>query len=65
MRVSVDTGVCQAYGNCSLTVPEVFDLDEDAGVAVILQDTPAEELRPAVEEAVRSCPVEALALHDC
>jgi ferredoxin len=62
MRVILDTHNCQAYANCMLTAPEVFDLDEDAGLAIILQENPSEELRGAVEEAVRSCPVQALTL---
>lgn len=64
MRVAIDTSRCQSYGNCVLSAPDVFDLDDDAGFAVILQDHPGEELHPGVREAVRSCPVEALSLHD-
>jgi ferredoxin len=64
MRVTLDETKCQAYGNCMLTAPDVFDLgDEDAFVR-ILQERPAPELRAVVEEAVRSCPVEALTLHE-
>lgn len=65
MRVTVDPMRCQAYGNCMLTAPDVFDLADDAAVVVtILQERPAEELRAVVDEAVRSCPVQALTLHD-
>ncbi len=64
MRVTVDTDTCQAYGNCLLEAPDVFDLDDEAAVAVVLQASPPEGLRTAVEAAVRSCPVQALTLHD-
>lgn len=64
MRIAVDTGACQAYGNCMLSAPDVFDLDDDSGVVVILQERPPEDLRLAVTEAVRSCPVQALTLHE-
>jgi ferredoxin len=64
MRVILDTQSCQAYGNCMLTAPDVFDLDEETGVAIILQERPPAELRAAVEEAVQSCPVQALTLAD-
>jgi len=64
MRVTVEPGTCQAYANCLLAAPDVFDLDEEAAVVMILQERPPEELRPAVEDAVRSCPVQALTLHD-
>jgi ferredoxin len=64
MRVVLDPQNCQAYANCLLTAPDVFDLDEEKGVAIIKQEHPAEELRSEVEEAVRSCPVQALTLED-
>lgn len=64
MRVRVDPGTCQAYANCLMVAPAVFDLDEERGVAVILNELPAEELRADVEEAVRSCPVQALTLEE-
>lgn len=56
MRVSVDTSLCQAYGNCLLAAPEVFDLDEESNLAVVLVTEPGEEKRKVVEEAVRACP---------
>ncbi|WP_338055667.1 ferredoxin [Streptosporangium subroseum] len=62
MHVKLDTQNCQAYANCLLTAPEVFDLDEESGIAIILQENPPENLRAVVEEAVRSCPVQALIL---
>jgi ferredoxin len=62
VHVILDTQNCQAYANCLLTAPDVFDLDEDRGIAIIKQDNPPEELRAVVEEAVRSCPVQALTL---
>jgi ferredoxin len=64
MRVTLDVQACQAYGNCLLTAPDVFDLDEEAGTAIILQENPPEELHAAVADAVRSCPVQALTLED-
>jgi ferredoxin len=64
VHVILDTQNCQAYANCLLTAPDVFDLDEDRGIAIIKQDNPPEELRAVVEEAVRSCPVQALTLED-
>lgn len=62
MHVTVATDTCQAYGNCLLEAPDVFDLDDEAGVAIVLQAHPREDLRTAVEAAVRSCPVQALTL---
>jgi ferredoxin len=62
VRIILDTHSCQAYANCLLTAPDVFDLDEESGIAIILQENPPEDRRAAVEEAVRSCPVQALTL---
>ena len=61
MHLIVDATLCQAYGNCLIAAPELFDLDEETNVAVVLQD-PTEELRSAADQAVRSCPVQAITL---
>lgn len=61
MKVTVDRGKCQGYGNCVLAAADVFDLD-DAGMAVVIEESPSEDRRTAVEEAVRSCPVAAISL---
>lgn len=63
MRVEVKAGECQAYGNCVLSAPEVFDLKEETGTVVLLQERPDERLRATVEEAALSCPMQALVLH--
>lgn len=64
MHVTLDETKCQAYGNCMITAPDVFDLGDDDAVVTILQEQPAEARRPDVQEAVRSCPVEALTLSE-
>lgn len=61
MRVVVDLERCEANGMCVAAAPEVFDLDEDDELHV-LQDEPGEELRDAVEQAVRRCPKQAISL---
>jgi ferredoxin len=40
---------------------ETFDVDDD-GVVVLLRDSFAEPDRPRIEDAVRSCPVNALSI---
>jgi ferredoxin len=62
MRIELDSQLCQAYGNCLLAAPDVFELTESTPVVLILQPTPADALRAEVEEAVVSCPVQALTL---
>jgi ferredoxin len=41
--------------------PEVFEVRED-DFLYILDETPPEELRPKVEEAVRRCPKQAISI---
>ena len=62
MRVTVDLTRCNGYANCLMEAPEVFELDDDTGLAVVLQDEPAEEKRSEVEAAMRACPMRAIAL---
>jgi ferredoxin len=62
MKIEVDKDLCQAYGNCLLAAPEVFSLDAASTVVDVLVPSPSEGIREQVEEAVRSCPVEALSV---
>jgi ferredoxin len=62
MKIEVDKDLCQAYGNCLLAAPEVFRLDGASTVVDVLVPHPPEGIREEVEEAVRSCPVEALSV---
>ena len=61
MRVHVDLAVCEAHGECTYAAPEVFELDDDE---LHYDGSPAEELRPKVEQAVRACPVQAITMAD-
>ncbi|GAA3852464.1 ferredoxin [Brevibacterium ammoniilyticum] len=62
MRVEVDRQRCESNGLCVLSAPEVFDLDDDGVLRVASYVD--ESLRADVEDAVSSCPVQALALRD-
>ena len=59
--VEVDPDVCEAYGRCVATVPDVFALD-DEDVLHISQPEPDQLER--VRVAVRLCPKLALTLHE-
>jgi ferredoxin len=61
MRVVVDWDLCESNAICMAVAPEVFEVDDDDNLNV-LQEEPPEELRAKVEEAVRRCPKQALAL---
>lgn len=61
--LKADFTLCQGYANCVDAAPDVYDIDDD-GVVVLLRDHITEEERPRIEEAVRSCPVNALRIED-
>lgn len=62
MRVELDVPKCVASGQCVLAAPDVFDQRDDDGVAVVLDDKPAEEFLDGVREAVAVCPAAAIRL---
>ena len=59
MKVTVDYDLCASTGSCMQICPEVFEVRSD-GYLYVLQDEPAEELRPKVEEAAELCPTAAI-----
>ena len=63
MRVVVNSDLCEANEVCVGLCTEVFRLGEDDRVTILLDPIP-ENLRASVEEAVRSCPRQALSLRD-
>jgi ferredoxin len=63
MRVIVDYDVCESNALCMAAAPEVFEVRDDDNLYV-LDETPGEELRAKVEEAVRRCPKQAISIAD-
>ena len=61
MRVIVDYDVCESNALCMAAAPEVFEVRDDDNLYV-LDETPGEELRAKVEEAVRRCPKQAISI---
>lgn len=62
MRVILDEPKCVASGQCVLAAPEVFDQRDDDGVAILLDETPADQLHDGVREAAAICPAAAIRL---
>jgi len=60
MRVSVDLGVCQGHGVCHMTAPDVFELDEEDGHAIVQVDPVPPELEADAQLAADSCPERAI-----
>ncbi len=63
MRVFVDPELCEANGVCEQVAPAVFSLGDEERARVLVE-RPAEELRVAVETAVRRCPRRAIRLQE-
>ncbi|MGJ8686179.1 MAG: cytochrome P450 [Spongiibacteraceae bacterium] len=60
-QLVVDTGLCQGHGVCMGEAPEVFQLDEE-GVLQVLRVAPTQADIPALRNAVKHCPNQALSL---
>lgn len=63
MRVKVDPDACEANAVCAGLVPEVFEVDDEDVLHILVADVPA-DLTDAVRHAVRSCPKAALSLEE-
>ena len=63
MKVVVNFDVCESNAICMGIAPEVFEVRDD-DFLYILDEHPPEELRPRIEEAVRSCPKQAISIEE-
>ena len=63
MRVIVDRDLCEANAVCAGLVPEVFDVDEEDELHILVDQVPP-ELADGVRRAVQSCPKTALRIEE-
>ncbi len=63
MKIVVDWDRCEANAVCMKAAPEVFRVDDDDRLHLLVTDVPP-ELRAKVEKAVRACPRDALSLEE-
>ncbi len=61
MKVVVDYDLCEANALCMDCCPEVFRVEEDDTLTVLIEE-PGEELRAKLEDSVRLCPRQAIVL---
>lgn len=61
MKIVIDDDLCEANAVCMETCPEVFRVEEDDRLTVLIERPPA-SLRKKVEEAVRLCPRQAISI---
>jgi 3-phenylpropionate/trans-cinnamate dioxygenase ferredoxin reductase subunit len=62
--VKADLDACMGYANCVMAAEEYFDLEAEGAVVTIRHTVIKDGDRARVEEAVRSCPVNALSLEE-
>jgi ferredoxin len=63
MKVVVDFDLCEANAVCVDQAPEVFKVDENDFLHILIENPP-ESLRRKVEAAVRLCPRQAISIVD-
>ncbi|ASU85845.1 ferredoxin [Nocardiopsis gilva YIM 90087] len=63
MKIRVEKDMCCGAGQCVALAPEVFDQDDD-GVVMLLQQSPASELHGPVRDAADVCPTMAIEIDE-
>jgi ferredoxin len=64
MKIVVDRDLCQGHAMCALEDPDVFKVGPKDDQVVVLDETPDESHRAAVDNAVRYCPTTALSIEE-
>jgi ferredoxin len=60
MKVLIDVDLCTGCGLCEETCPDIFKLNEDDDVAEITKTDYDENDEECLEEAIETCPTEAI-----
>lgn len=55
---------CLGDGICADECPEVFEINDDDGLATVINAEPDESLREAVQNAADECPAEIIIIED-
>ena len=63
MRIVVDYDLCESNAICMDLAPDVFE-GRDDDFLYVLNETPSDDRREVMEDAVRRCPKQAIALED-
>jgi ferredoxin len=62
LKLSLDLDGCTGCACCMMECPNLFDIDDDSGKAILLVPEPLDELLEEAERAVRSCPENVISL---
>lgn len=60
MRIEVDFNVCADHGQCAITTPDIFRIDDERHL--VFDATPDEALLSDAEAAVDACPEQAISI---
>lgn len=63
MRIEVDWNLCESNAMCVAIAPHIFEVGDD-DVLTVLVEAPDPADRPLVEQAVSTCPKQALRVVD-
>jgi ferredoxin len=61
VKVVVDFDRCNSNAVCMSILPEIFEVRDD-GFLYVLDEHPPDSMREKLEEAVRSCPTQAISI---
>jgi ferredoxin len=62
MRISIDLDTCQGHGRCSLVAPELFDVDDDGKVLLLVPGDVPTASEPDARLASANCPERAITI---
>jgi ferredoxin len=62
-KIEVDPDLCQGHAMCELEAPDYFAVRR-RGKVEILDPTPPDDARDAIERAVQMCPTQALFIRE-
>ncbi|HJL89227.1 MAG TPA: ferredoxin [Acidimicrobiales bacterium] len=63
MRVVIDYDLCESNAICMQIAPDVFEVRDD-DFLYVLNETPGEDRRASLDEAVQRCPKQAIRVED-
>ena len=63
MKILVDYDLCEANARCMEVAPDIFKVDEEDNLHILIE-SPSEDRRKDVEEAVRLCPRQAITVQE-
>jgi ferredoxin len=59
MKIIIDWDLCQGHGNCTGEAPEVFRLNDEGNLELLMEEAPL-SLAKELDLAVRYCPTSAI-----